>query len=117
MLITFINTTSIFQFRMRVRPVFNYQGFCQWNWRCLCPENFELGDNTKIGLYTILDALKDMKIEENFKIRLGAKILSYSSINKRRTKIILKKDCCVGTNTVVFPDVTVGEGLMVGAMT
>jgi len=30
-------------------------------------------------------------------------------------KIIMKKDCFIGTNAIVFPDVYIGEGAIVGA--
>lgn len=35
--------------------------------------------------------------------------------NVKRGKIIIKKDAFVGTNSIIFPDVTIGEGAVIGA--
>ena len=97
------------------RPTFNENGMTQWNWMVKYHQNFELGDNTEIGAFTLIDAYKGVQIEDNVKIGFGAKILSHSSIDQKSGKVILKQGCSVGANTVVLPGVTIGEGAIVGA--
>jgi len=36
--------------------------------------------------------------------------------NTQRTTVHIKKHCAIGTNSVVMPDVTIGEGTVIGAM-
>ena len=45
----------------------------------------------------------------------GCSIISYSSIDKKYGKILLKRNCKIGSNAVIMPDITVGENAVVGA--
>jgi len=99
----------------RVEPEFNDRGMTQWYWRVLHQKNLDLGKNTEIGSFTIIDALKGVKIEDDVKIGFGCTILSYSSIDGKFGKTILKKNCKIGSNTVIMPNITIGENSIVGA--
>lgn len=98
-----------------IKPRFNKMGLTQWYWRVLHPENFKLGENVQIGSFTVIDAIKEVKIEDNVKIGFGCVIISFSSIDKKEGKVILKKNCKIGSNTVIMPGVTIGENAIVGA--
>ncbi len=100
---------------MREPPTFDEKGMTQWNWMVKHHENLSLGENTEIGAFTLIDALKGVVIEDNVKIGFGAVILSYSSIDSKQGKVTLKRGSAVGANTVVLPGVTIGEGSIVGA--
>lgn len=99
----------------RIKPEFDKNGMTQWYWRVLHPENLVLGENIEIGFFTIIDAMKGIKIEDYVKIGFGCTILSYSSIDKKSGKTILKRNCKVGSNSVIMPSVTIGENSIVGA--
>jgi len=96
-------------------PMFGEKGLTQWYWRVLHPENFELENNVQIGSFTVIDATEGVKIEDNVKIGFGCNILSYSSIDKKGGRVLLKRNCKIGSNTVIMPGVTVGENTIVGA--
>ncbi|MBW2990338.1 acyltransferase [Candidatus Woesearchaeota archaeon] len=99
----------------RQGPIFNEYGMTQWYWLVKYRENLELGKNTEIGSFTLIDAYKGVKIEDNVKIGWGAVIMSYSSMDGKGGKVVLKKNCGVGANATVMPGVTIGENSIVGA--
>lgn len=97
------------------QPQFDEKGFTQWYWRVLYPENFKFRKKVKIGSFTVIDAMKGVEIEDNVEIGFGCSILSYSSIDKKAGKVLLKRNCKIGSNTVIMPGVSVGENAIVGA--
>lgn len=86
------------------------------NWVVFGKDNLELGRYTDIGAFAILDAKAGIVIEEYVQIGGGAKIYSVNTIDNTRGKVILKKNSKIGANSVVLPDVTVGENSVVGAL-
>ena len=99
----------------REKPTFNEKGMTQWYWRVLHREGLTLGENTQIGSFSVIDALKGVEIGDNVKIGFGCYILSYSSIDCKAGKVQLKKGCKIGSNTVVMPNTKIGENAIVGA--
>lgn len=90
-------------------------GMTQWNWRVVGLDNFILGNNVEIGSFTIIDAKVGVVIEDNVKIGWSCSILSYSTIDDKKGKVILKKGCRIGTNSVILPGIIIGENATVGA--
>ena len=101
--------------KQRIKPEFDKGGLTRWYWRVLHHENLDLGENTEIGSFTVIDAFKSIKIEDNVKIGFNCTILSYSSIDGKSGKTILKNNCKIGSNSVIMPNITVGENSVVGA--
>lgn len=101
--------------RVWEKPKFDDKGMTQWYWRVLHSENFKLGKNVQIGSFTSIDAMEGVEIEDNVKIGFGCVILSYSSIDKKGGKVVLKRNCKVGSNAVIMPSITIGENAVVGA--
>ena len=97
------------------KPIFNENGMTQWYWRVIRVENFKLGERVEIGSFTIIDAKEGVTIEDNVKIGWSCSILSNSTIDNKKGKIILKKDCKIGANSVILPGIIVGENATVGA--
>lgn len=87
----------------------------KWNWLVLYPENLTLGSHTDIGAYTLLMAKHGIKIEDEVQIGSHCAIYSYSTIDDTAGKVILKKNCRIGTHSSIMPGVTVGENAIVGA--
>ena len=81
---------------MREEPKYDEYGMTQWKWLVRHKENFELGKNTEIGAFTVIDAHKGVKIEDDVKIGFSVVILSYSSIDGKEGKVVLKKGCKIG---------------------
>ena len=97
------------------KPVYDENGMTQWYWRVVGVENFKLGERVEIGSFTIIDAKEGVTIEDNVKIGWSCSIFSNSTIDNKKGKIILKKDCRIGANSVILPGITVGENATVGA--
>lgn len=97
------------------KPKYNKYGLTQWYWRVLHKENFKLGKNTQIGSFTVIDAKEGVEIEDDAKIGFNCTILSFSSIDQKGGKTILKRNCSLGSGTVIMPGITIGENSIVGA--
>ena len=97
------------------KPTFDENGMTQWHWRVIGIENFKLGERVEIGSFTIIDAKEGITIEDNVKIGWSCSIFSVSTIDNKNGKIILKKGCKIGANSVIMPGIIVGENATVGA--
>ena len=97
------------------KPIYDENGMTQWYWRVIRVENFKLGERVEIGSFTIIDAKEGVTIEDNVKIGWSCSIFSNSTIDNKKGKIILKKDCKIGANSVILPGIIVGENSTVGA--
>ena len=97
------------------KPTFDENGMTQWYWRVIGIENFKLGERVEIGSFTIIDAKEGITIEDNVKIGWSCSIFSVSTIDNKNGKIILKKGCKIGANSVIMPGIIVGENATVGA--
>ncbi|HBV01204.1 MAG TPA: acetyltransferase [Candidatus Taylorbacteria bacterium] len=87
----------------------------KWNWLVLYPDGLTLGSHTDIGAYTLLVAKHGIEIEDEVQIGSHCAIYSYSTIDGKAGKVVLKKNCRVGTHSSVMPGVTIGENSIVGA--
>jgi len=97
------------------RPIYDEYGMTQWYWRVLHVENFNLGNKVEIGSFSVFDAKEGIVIEDNVKIGWSCSIFSNSTIDNKKGKIVLKKGCKIGANSVIFPGITIGEDATVGA--
>ena len=97
------------------KPIYDENGMTQWYWRVIRVENFKLGERVEIGSFTIIDAKEGVTIEDNVKIGWSCSILSNSTIDNKKGKIILKKNSKIGANSVILPGIIVGENATVGA--
>ena len=97
------------------KPTYDKNGMTQWYWRVIGIENFKLGERVEIGSFTIIDAKEGITIEDNVKIGWSCSIFSVSTIDNKNGKIILKKGCKIGANSVIMPGIIVGENATIGA--
>ena len=98
-----------------IAPSFDETGMTQWGWRVSHRENFKLGKHVEIGSFTMIDAHEGVTIEDNAMVGFGCVILSYSSIDNKTGRVVLRKGCKVGANSVIMPGVEVGEGAVIGS--
>ena len=87
----------------------------KYNWLVLHKEGLKLGYKTDIGAFTFINAKHGVEIEENVQIGSHCSIYSESTIDGKKGKVVLKKNCRIGAHTVVMPGVTIGENSIVGA--
>jgi len=88
----------------------------KYNWVVRGKENFKLGKYTDIGAFVYIKASGGVVVEDYVQIGGGTKIYSLSTIGNKKGKILLKKNCKIGANSVIMPGVTIGENSVVGAL-
>ena len=98
-----------------IKPKFDEHGMTQWYWRVINHENFLLGNKVEIGSFTVIDAKHGIEIQDNVKIGWNCTIMSNSTIDGRKGKIILEEGCKIGANSVIFPDLTIKRNAIIGA--
>lgn len=85
------------------------------NWMVQHTENLKLGHKTDIGAFTYINAKYGVTIEDYVEIGSHCSIYSLSTIDNKKGQVTLKKNCKIGSHSVVMPGVTVGENSIVGA--
>ncbi|MBU1159930.1 acyltransferase [Patescibacteria group bacterium] len=88
----------------------------KWNWMVQHVKNLTLGKNTDIGAFTYINAKNGVVIEDDVQIGSHCAIYSVSTIDGKEGKVILKKNCKIGSHSVIMPGVTIGENAVLGAM-
>lgn len=101
--------------RIWEEPVFDDKGMTQWFWRVLHQDNLKLGKNVQIGSFTVIDAMNGVDIEDDVQIGFGCSILSHSSIDGKDGRVVLGRNCRLGSNSVVMPGISIGPNAIVGA--
>jgi acetyltransferase-like isoleucine patch superfamily enzyme len=104
------------RFKKWVKPNIKEGKLTKWNWVVQGVKNLKLGKNIDIGAFVYINATKGVVIEDDAQIGGGAKIYSVSTIDNKFGKIVLKKKCKIGANSVIMPGVTIGENSIVGAL-
>ena len=87
----------------------------KYNWIVQHPDNFDLGYRTDIGAFTYINAKNGVIIEDYVEIGSHCSIYSISTIDNKEGKVLLKRNCKIGSHSIVMPGVTVGENSIVGA--
>jgi len=87
----------------------------KYNWMVQHPDNFDLGYRTDIGAFTYINAKNGVIIEDYVEIGSHCSIYSISTIDNKEGEVLLKKNCKIGSHSVVMPGVTVGENSIIGA--
>ena len=96
-------------------PKFDKKGMTKWNWMCQYYDNLKLGKYVDIGAFTYVNAKYGVTIEDYVQIGSHCSIYSISTIDGKIGEVILKKNCRIGSHSLVMPGVTVGENSIIGA--
>ncbi|MFA5935767.1 MAG: acyltransferase [Patescibacteria group bacterium] len=96
-------------------PVVEDGKLTAWNWIVRHTKNFSLGKKTDIGAFTYINALHGVTIEDDVQIGSHCSIYSVSTIDNKEGMVTLKKNCKIGSHSVVMPGVTIGENSVIGA--
>jgi acetyltransferase-like isoleucine patch superfamily enzyme len=84
-------------------------------WMVQHKEKLKLGYRTDIGAFTYINAKNGVIIEDYVQIGSHCSIYSVSTIDNKKGKIILRKNCKIGSHSVIMPGVTVGENTVISA--
>jgi acetyltransferase-like isoleucine patch superfamily enzyme len=87
----------------------------KYNWLVQNVQNFQLGYKTDIGAFTYINAKYGVAIEDFVQIGSHCAIYSVSTIDQKQGQVLLKRNCRIGSHSIVMPGVTVGENAVVGA--
>ena len=84
-------------------------------WLVQHKDKLKLGCQTDIGAFTYINAKNEVIIEDYVQIGSHCSIYSVSTIDNKEGLVRLKKNCKIGSHSVIMPGVTVGENSIVGA--
>lgn len=87
----------------------------KYNWLVQNKDGLQLGYKTDIGAFTYINAKNVVAIEDLVQIGSHCSIYSVSTIDGKEGKVVLKKNCKIGSHSVIMPGVTVGENSVIGA--
>ncbi len=87
----------------------------KYNWMIQNKDGLKLGYKTDIGAFTYINAKNGVIIEDFVQIGSHCSLYSVSSIDDKEGKITLKKNCKIGSHSVIVPGVTIGENAIIGA--
>ncbi|AEG18370.1 acyltransferase [Methanobacterium paludis] len=96
-------------------PIIEEGKLNKYNWVIQHKENLKLGYKTDVGAFTYINAKNDVLIGDNVQIGSHCSIYSISTIDNKEGPVILKKNCRIGSHSIIMPNVTVGENSIVGA--
>jgi len=88
----------------------------KYNWVVQHKENFKLGVKTDIGIFTYINAKNGVIIEDFVQVGSHCAVYSTSTIDSKDGEVILRKNCKIGSHSVIMPNVTIGENAIIGAM-
>ncbi len=87
----------------------------KYNWVVQHKDKFKLGYKTVIGAFTYINAQYGVIIEDFVQIGSHCSIYSISTIDNKEGQIKLKKNCRIGSHSVIMPGITIGENSIIGA--
>jgi len=87
----------------------------KYNWMVQNKDGLKLGYKTDIGAFTYINAKNGVVIEDFVQIGSHCSLYSISTIDNKEGQITLKKNCKIGSHSLVMPGVTIGENAVIGA--
>ena len=78
-------------------------------------DGLKLGYKTDVGAFTYINAKNGVIIEDFVQIGSHCSLYSSSTIDNKEGQITLKKNCKIGSHSLVMPGVTIGENTIIGA--
>lgn len=103
------------RFKNWKKPIIKERKITKYGWMVQYVKNLKLGYKTDIGAFTFINAKHGVVIEDLVQIGPHCSILSLSTIDDKKGKITLKKNCKIGAHSVIMPGVTIGENSIIGA--
>lgn len=87
----------------------------KYHWIVQGSAGLTLGYKTDIGAFTYINAHEKVVIEDFVQLGSHCSVYSVSTIDGKKGKVTLKKNCCVGSHSTIMPGITIGENSIVGA--
>jgi len=96
-------------------PIIEHGTLTEYNYIVQYPENLKAGKNFDIGTFTYINCRFGVEINDDVQIGSHCSIYSQSTIDSKQGKVVLKKNCKIGTHSTIMPNVIIGENSVVGA--
>jgi acetyltransferase-like isoleucine patch superfamily enzyme len=103
------------RFKQWSYPVIREGKTTKYHWMVQHKAGLHLGYKTDIGAFTYINAKNGVIIEDLVQIGSHCSVYSISTIDDKEGKVVLKKNCRIGSHSIIMPGVTVGENSIVGA--
>jgi acetyltransferase-like isoleucine patch superfamily enzyme len=87
----------------------------KYNWMVQNKDSLKIGHKTDIGAFTYINAKNGVVIEDFVQVGSHCSLYSISTIDNKEGQITLKKNCKIGSHSLIMPGVTVGENAVIGA--
>ena len=97
------------------KPIIKHGKMTKYNYIVQYPENLILGKNFDIGEFTYINSQFGVEIHDDVKIGSHCSIYSHSTIDSKKGKVILEKNCKIGTHSTIMPGIIIGENSIIAA--
>lgn len=87
----------------------------KYHWLVKDKDNLKIGYKTDIGAFTYINAKNGITIEDYVQIGSHCSIYSISTIDDKEGPVVLRRNCRIGSHSVIMPGVTIGENSIIGA--
>ncbi len=87
----------------------------KYHWLVQNSSGLKLGFRTDIGAFTYINARFGVILEDEVQVGSHCSLYSISTIDNKQGKVVLKKNCKIGSHSTVMPGVTIGENTIIGA--
>lgn len=87
----------------------------KYNWLVQNKEGLKLGKYIDIGAFSYINAKEGVIIEDDVQIGSHCSIYSVSTIDNKKGRVVLKKNCKISSHSLIMPGVTIGENSIIGA--
>lgn len=96
-------------------PLIEENKLTEYHWLVQHKDCLTLGSNTDIGAFTYINAKYGVVIEDLVQVGSHCSIYSISTIDDKTGPVRLRRNCRIGSHTVVMPGITIGENSVIGA--
>jgi len=87
----------------------------KYNWIVQNKKGLILGKYTDIGAFSYINACEGVVIEDWVQIGSHSSIYSVSTIDDKKGRVVLKRNCRIGSHSLVMPGIAVGQNSIIGA--
>ena len=101
------------RFKQWASPLFDVNGWAmsdygtKYGWKCDYNNNLRLGKYTDIGCFTYMNAKHGIEIGNHTQIGAHCAIYSKNTENETKGKVIIGKNCMIGSYTLILPNVVI----------